>query len=167
MSIEAPIDRHRESVRPEWIDYNGHMNVAYYVLVFDHATDVMFDLLGIGEAYRQASGHSFFALDAHIAYLREVDEGTPLRVSSQLVDHDDKRIHFAHSMFHGDAGHPVSVYECVSVHVDMAARRAAPMAPDTLARVAEAVAAHRVLLRPAEVGRAIGIRHRRAGANVA
>ena len=93
MDFGAPIDSHRETVRPEWIDYNGHMNVAYYVLAFDHATDVLFDALGLGESYREATDHSTFSLQIQVTYLRELQLDAPLRVTTQLVDHDAKRLH--------------------------------------------------------------------------
>src|SRR5512147_3221105 len=102
--IQAPLDLHREPVRPEWIDYNGHMNVAYYVLAFDHATDTFFDFLGLDEAYRTRTGASLFALESHIVYKAELKEGEPLRVTTQLLDCDDKRLHFFHAMYHGGTG---------------------------------------------------------------
>ncbi len=80
--IAAPLELHHETVRPEWIDYNGHMNVAYYVLAFDLATDSFFDFLGLDEAYRETSGNSTFAVEAHITYQRELAEGDPLRFAT-------------------------------------------------------------------------------------
>jgi acyl-CoA thioesterase FadM len=91
LPIPAPLDLHRETVRPEWIDYNGHMNVAFYVLAFDHATDVFFDFLELGEPYRQQTGNSLFALEAHIVYKAELKQGETLRVTTQLLAHDEKR----------------------------------------------------------------------------
>lgn len=67
-----PLVIHRETVRPDWIDYNGHMNVAFYVMAFDHATDGLFDVLGIGAAYCQRENRSVFAVEQHIAYKREL-----------------------------------------------------------------------------------------------
>ena len=92
--FEAPLVLHRESVRPEWIDYNGHMNVAFYVMAFDHATDVLFDVLGIGAEYCRRENCSVFAVEQHIAYKRELKQGENLIVSSQLLGFDDKRLHF-------------------------------------------------------------------------
>src|SRR3546814_11135356 len=76
----VPFDRHRAVVLPEWIDYNGHMNVDYYLLAFDQATDLFFDHLGLGAAHRAATGGSTFAGDIHLTYRRELREGDPLRV---------------------------------------------------------------------------------------
>ena len=73
------------TVEPGWIDYNGHMNVAYYVLAFDRATDRMLDLLDVGEAYRRRTEASFFVLESHITYDREVVADDPLRITTQIL----------------------------------------------------------------------------------
>ncbi len=158
MEFAAPIDSHRETVRSEWIDYNGHMNVAYYVLVFDHATDVLFEAIGAGEAYRQATEMSLFALEMHVSYMREVHAGDPLRVATQLLDHDAKRLHYIHHMYHAEENHLAAACECLSLHVDMTARRSAPMPDPVAGRVAALMAAHGSLAQPDDVGRRIGIR---------
>ena len=105
MSLDAPLSLHRDTVRPDWIDFNGHMNVAYYVLAFDGATDRFFDHLGLDAAYRHATNRSTFALEQHILYLREVKEGDPLRFTTQLIDHDAKRIHYFHRMYNDREGY--------------------------------------------------------------
>ena len=158
MDFGAPIDSHRETVRPEWIDYNGHMNVAYYVLAFDHATDVLFDALGLGESYREATDHSTFSLQIQVTYLRELQLDAPLRVTTQLVDHDAKRLHYFHEMFHAEEGYRAATCECLSIHVDLAARRSAPLPGDVQAQLAAVMAAHAELPRPREVGSVIAIR---------
>src|SRR5580658_4398234 len=83
--IDAPFQRYCTEVIPEWVDYNGHMNVAYYVLAFDRGTDVLFDVLGIGADYVRTANHSMFALEGHIAYEREVRLGEPLAVRSTIL----------------------------------------------------------------------------------
>ncbi len=153
--VPAPLDRHRGTVRPEWIDYNGHMNVAYYVLVFDHATDVLFDWLGLGEAYRRASEYSLFAVESHITYQRELAAGDPVAVSSQLLGYDGKRLHVFHRMRHAEAGFAAATIEIMALHVDLGRRRAAPFPAPACARLARLHAAHMGLSRPAEAGRAI------------
>ena len=75
MTIEAPLQIYRDKVRPEWIDHNGHMNVAYYVLGFDYATDAFFDYLGLGQSYLQRANGSTFAVEMNVSYVREVHEG--------------------------------------------------------------------------------------------
>jgi acyl-CoA thioester hydrolase len=156
----APLDLHREVVRPEWIDYNGHMNVAFYVLAFDHATDTLFEHLGIGEAYRQATGCTMFALELHVLYQAEVKQGDPLRITTQLLGADDKRLHFFHRMYHAERGTQVACLDIVVLNVDMALRRGKPFPADAAVRLQAVMAAHAVLPRPAEAGRTIGLKAR-------
>ena len=153
MTVAAPLELHRETVRPEWIDYNGHMNVAYYVLAFDHATDAFFDHVGLDEAYRDATGNSTFAVDGRVSYQQEVGEGAPLRFETQLLGYDDKRLHFFHRMFHAEDGFLAATIEWVGLHIDMSQRRVSPMPEPILARLAEVLEAHRALPVPPEVGR--------------
>ena len=88
----------RLSVSPDWNDYNGHMNVGFYGVAFDKATDALLDLLGLGEAYRHASDASMFIVEAHMTYDREVSVGDPLRFETQVLDADEKRLHMFHAM---------------------------------------------------------------------
>ena len=153
MSHPAPLDLYRAAVEPDWIDYNGHMNVAYYVLVFDRATDAFLDYLGLDEALREATGSSTFSVEAHITYQREVAQGDPLRFTTQLLGYDRKRIHYLHKMYHAEEGYLASTVEWMTLHVDLKIRKVAPLPPQVLARLAEIQAAHAGLEVPAEVGR--------------
>lgn len=155
--VAAPLALHSESVRPDWIDYNGHMNLAYYMLAFDHATDAFFDFVGLGESYMQAANASTFTLEAHITYDREMMAGAPMRFETQLLAHDAKRLHYMHFMYHGEEGWLSSTNELISLHVDMAARRSAPM-PATVRRRLDAIAAaHEKLAWPEQAGRVISL----------
>jgi acyl-CoA thioester hydrolase len=158
--IDAPFQRYRTIVPPDWIDYNGHMNVAYYVLAFDKATDVLFDRLGLGIDYVQATNHSSFALEAHIAYERELKLGDPLTVASRIVEVDQKRLHLFQEMFHGTEHYRAATYETMGLHVDLAARRSAPFPPDLKARLDEAASEHAALPRPDGLGRRISMQQR-------
>ena len=155
MITAAPLELHREQVQPGWIDYNGHMNVAYYVLAFDHATDEFFDFVGLDRDYRERSGNSTFAVEAHVTYQREVHEGDPLRFATQLLGYDEKRLHFFHHMYHADAGFLAATAEWLGLHVDMARRRVTPMPDEILARLAEVLEVHETLAVPPEAGRTI------------
>ena len=157
MTHDAPLVLHRESVREEWIDYNNHMNVAYYVLAFDHATDAFFDYLGLDDAYREATGGSTFAAETHVTYQREVHAGDPLRFTTQLLDHDSKRLHFMHHMYHEEEGFLAATSEWLGLHIDLTVRRVSAMPPEILARVAEVAAAHGRLPAPPEAGRVITV----------
>src|SRR5215467_12527445 len=71
MSIPAPYERFEGEVLPEWIDYNGHMNLAYYTVLFDYATDLLFDELGLGRDYRETTRNGTFVAATHNLYERE------------------------------------------------------------------------------------------------
>ena len=152
---------HRGVIRPEWIDYNGHMNVAYYVLVFDHASDAFLDYLGMDAAYRARTGYTTYALETHVTYERELKEGDPFRVSVQLLDHDAKRLHYFQRMYHDREGFLAATTELILMHMDLAAVRPAEMPAEVQARVAEVMAAHARLPVPEQKGRVIGIRRKR------
>ena len=160
MNTNGLLELHREVVRPEYIDWNGHMNVAYYVLVFDHATDALFDHIGLDEAYRKERDFTTFTIEAQVTYQREVLEGDPLRITTQLLDYDHKRAHYFHRMHHAEEGWLAATNELLSLHIDTRKRRSAPFPDDILARWAGIHEAHAALPRPPEAGRAMGIRRR-------
>ncbi|MBM3485273.1 MAG: thioesterase-like protein [Alphaproteobacteria bacterium] len=160
MTIPAPFDRWRETVRPEWTDYNAHMNLAYYVLIFDHATDAFYVEVGLGEGYRNRTNCSTFAVESHITYDREVMSGEGVRVETLLLDFDEKRLHYFHRMVHAEKGYLAATTELMAVHVDLATRRVSPMPALVLDHLAAMKAAHAALPRSEQVGRVIGIRRR-------
>jgi len=158
--LAAPLDRYRDVVRPEWIDHNQHMNMGYYLVVFDYATDEFFAWVGLDAAHRAARAITTFCLEAHVTYHREVRAGDPLRFTTRLLAHDDKRIHYFHAMYHADEGWLAATNELMSLHVSHATRRAAPMAPEVLSRLAAIQRAHDTLPPPPQAGRAIGLGNR-------
>lgn len=145
------------TVEPQWIDYNGHLNVAYYQVFFDRAIDEVFTLLGLGPRYLAETGNSMFALEAHISYLREIKAGEQVYVLSQILDHDRKRIHLFQTLVHAEAGFVSATGEIMQLHVSMASRRSAPFPPDRMEFVEACAAAHAGLPRPDRAGRKIGI----------
>jgi acyl-CoA thioester hydrolase len=151
-------DIHEASVLPEWIDYNGHMNVAYYVLAFDNATDQLLDNMGLGQHHVEKDNSSFFVVEAHVNYLAEVVEGAPLRFTVQMLDHDDKRLHFFTRMYHRDEGFLAATSEWLGVHIDLGKRRSSPMPVDAMARLADMKAEHSHIPWPEQAGRKIAIR---------
>lgn len=155
--IPAPFDAHRAVVRPEWIDHNGHMNMGYYLVVFDFATDAWFRWLGLDEAHRASHDVTTFCLEAHVTYHREVREGDPLRFTTRLVGWDAKRMHYFHEMFHAEQGYLAATNELMTLHVSEATRRGAPMAPHVLDTLARVQAAHDTLPPPTQIGRRIGL----------
>ena len=155
--IAAPFDVYRDVVRPEWVDHNGHMNVGYYLVVFDFATDEFFRWVGLDAGHREAQNVTTFCLEAHVTYQREVRGGDPLRFTTQLLGHDAKRIHYLHAMYHAREGYLASTNELMSLHVDLGTRRGAPMHASVLARLAGIQKAHDRLPRPPQAGRRIGL----------
>ena len=142
-------------VLPEWIDANGHMNLAYYVVLFDQATDLLYDELGVGPAYRQATGNSTFTAETHTLYEREVHVGDRVRVVPHLLGADAKRLHYFHEMFHAKGGHRVAAQELLALHIDMSVRRVTPFPDDLHARIQDAVREHARRELPNGVGRRI------------
>jgi acyl-CoA thioester hydrolase len=151
----------RGAVQPDWIDYNGHMNVAYYVLAFDKGTDGLLDHLGLGEAYRRATNHSIYVLEAHVTYDRELKLGAPLTVETQLIGADAKRLHFFHCMRHAEAGYLAATNELLALHVDLAGPRAAAMPATAVDTIDRLLAEHRQLPTP-PLGRRIALLRREA-----
>ncbi|MCZ6831807.1 MAG: thioesterase family protein [Gammaproteobacteria bacterium] len=146
-------------VNPEWIDYNGHMNMGYYAVAFDElATDRYFDYLGIGLAHKQEVNNSTFTLGANIDYLQEVVEGAQLRITTQLVDFDHKRLHYYHRMYNDDKNYLAATNECLTMYVDMATRRSTPFSEALQAHFARELEFGNSLGRPEGLGRKLGIR---------
>jgi len=155
--LAAPFDEYRDVVRPEWIDHNGHMNMGYYLVVFDLATDAFLAWAGLGPEHRRAHQVTTFCLEAHVTYHREVREGDPLRFTTVLLGHDAKRVHYMHAMHHARDGYLAATNELMSLHVHLATRRGGPMTDDVLARLGRIQAAHDGLPRPPQVGRRVGL----------
>lgn len=156
--MQAPFDQYRDVVRPDWIDHNGHMNMGYYMVVFDFATDAFFDFVGLDTPHREAARITTFCLEAHITYDAEVRAGDPLHFTTQLLDFDTKRLHYIHQMYHAEDGYLASTNELISLHVSRETRRGAEMAPAILDRLAAIKTAHAALPRPPQVGHVIGVK---------
>jgi len=159
-NLGAPLDVHRAVVLPEWIDWNGHMNVGFYVVAFDKATDTLCNQFGVGWEYTRDKIGMTFVIEAHVTYDREVKQGDPLRITTQLLDHDAKRLHCIHMMYHAGEGYLAATNELMLMNIDYATRRSAPWPEWAMARVETMAAAHRPLPRPPQAGRLIGIKRK-------
>jgi len=144
-------------VEPAWIDYNGHLNMAYYNVLFDRCVDEAYELLGIGVNYLATSGHSTFTAEAHVRYLRELQEGDPVRVTFQLLDYDEKRIHYFQQLFHATEGWMSATSENMTLHVDMTAKKVAPFPETVRQTLCRMKAVHARLPRPEAAGRSIAM----------
>ena len=160
-NIPVPFDQYTETVRPEWIDHNGHMNMAYYLLIFDRCLDFVYDQLNIGEAYVKASGGSCFSREIQVNYLQELVVGDPVRVTFQLMDYDEKRLHFFQHMYHDQDDYLAATSEQLALHVDANLRRTTPLPVTVKEQLNELMQKHKTLPTPEQAGSHIGIRRNR------
>ena len=145
-------------VLPEWIDANGHMNVAYYVLAFDLGVDALWEELGITPEYIERSYGSTFAVESHIVYEQELMEGDPYIVTSQILAYDDKRIHQFQRLYHTQKYYLAATAEWMNLHVDLEARRVSPWPDSILTNLAEYSANQREQAYPGAAGKQMNIR---------
>jgi acyl-CoA thioester hydrolase len=162
MSIDAPLGLYHTAIKPEWLDYNGHMNEAYYVLVFSHATDEFMDFAGQDAEYRNRTNSSIYTLETHVMYLQEVSEGEIVRVETQLLGYDAKRYRLFHHMYHENSSDLLATAEHMLVHVDMSGPRSAPFPPELVETLEAIHKAHADLPAPKQAGRAIALPGERA-----
>ena len=155
--MSAPFTSPPLAVRAEWTDYNGHLNMAYYHVLFDSGLDMMLASLGLGAQTARDSGSSVFTAQAQVHYLRELHAGDAVIVRSRLIACDAKRLHYVQTMDHASGGWTAAVTENLLLHVDLRIRRVAPWPEATAARLAQAVADHAGLPMPPQVGRRVGL----------
>ena len=144
-------------IEPQWIDYNGHLNMAYYNVLFDRAIDELWLQIGIGPDYMKARGGSTFTAECHVRYLREIHLGDPAQVSITLVAADEKRLHTFEELRHATEGWLSATSENMTIHMDMAARKTAPFPPDIRARITALAQAHSAHPYPEGIGRKIAM----------
>lgn len=148
------------AIEPAWIDYNGHMNMAYYNVLFDRAADLFFTPLGLGPDYVATRHMSFMTAEIHVCYVREVFLGAPVRVAVRILDMDDKRLHVFSELRHAEEGWLSATSEQMYLHVDMQARRTAPWPADVRAALEAEWARTRSAPWPERAGRKIVIQRR-------
>jgi len=144
-------------IEPQWIDYNGHLNMAYYNVLFDRAIDELWLQIGIGPDYMKARGGSTFTAECHVRYLREIHLDDPAQVSITLVAADEKRLHTFEELRHATEGWLSATSENMTIHMDMAARKTAPFPPDIRARITALAQAHSAHPHPEGIGRKIAM----------
>jgi acyl-CoA thioester hydrolase len=151
----APFQCSVMQIEPSWIDYNGHLNMAYYNVMFDQAIDELWLALELGPGYREQRNGSTFTAECHVRYLREIHLSDPVQISILLVAADEKRLHTFQELRHAGDGWLSATSETMFLHVDMAARKTAPFPPDIYARIRAMTDAHNALPRPDGIGRRI------------
>jgi len=155
--IGSPV--HSGKVLPEWIDYNGHMNVAYYVLAFDLGIDALWVDFGITEEHVQANQSSTFAVEAHVLYKQELKLDDPYVITSQILAYDEKRIHQFQRMYHEREGYVAATAEWMSLHVDLGERRVAPWPAKILESINEVAVGQPDWGLPKEKGSQMAVRN--------
>ncbi|MGI9262670.1 MAG: thioesterase family protein [Woeseiaceae bacterium] len=145
------------TVKPEWIDVNSHMNVAYYVLALDMAVDALWDRFGITNDYIDSGQGSTFAVECHVTYQRELLEGEHYIVTAQILAYDEKRIHQFQRMYHAEQGYLVATAEWMNLHVDLGTRRVSPWPSQILTNLGNYADAQASVDVPEEAGKKMSI----------
>jgi acyl-CoA thioester hydrolase len=153
----APFVSSVMQIEPAWIDYNGHLNMAYYNVMMDRAIDELWLQLGIGPAYMKERHGSTFTAECHVRYLREIHLGDPVQISIWLLGADEKRLHTFEELRHASEGWLSATSENMTVHIDMSVRKVGPFPADIRARIADVVNAHAAVPRPEGTGRKIAM----------
>ena len=145
------------AIEEAWVDYNGHLNQAYYSVLFDRAIDHALIAAGLGPDYVTQRNASYMTVENHLCFVRELFRTDPVRVASRVLDVDDKRLHLFCEMQHATDGWLSCTSEWMFLHVDMQARRTAPWPADVRARLEAMKDAALSQPRPDRAGRRIGI----------
>ncbi len=152
-----PLPRFNSVVRPEWVDYNGHMSDFLYGHLFGEAMDAIYRGVGVDEAYRK-SGRMFYTVESHVRHVGEAKVSEPLYVTTQLLAIDEKRLHLFHRLHRGRDDVLIATGEQMHLHVDTTVSKAAPMAPALRSKLEAMRQAHASLPMPEEAGRPVGSR---------
>lgn len=159
MSSAAPFVSRVMEVEEGWIDYNGHMNMAYYNVLFDRSVDEAYEEMGLGPSYAETRRLTTYTAEVHVCYVRELHLGDKVTCDFQLLDFDEKRFHVFQELRHVD-GWTAATSEGLSLHIDMSGPKVAPFPADIRARIEAMHASHASLPRPERAGRSIGIRRK-------
>jgi acyl-CoA thioester hydrolase len=162
--IPAPYVNDKQSVQAEWIDLRGHMNIVWYLTAFDRAFEEAYRQMGITPEALEKTGSSTFAAEMHITYQRELLKDDPLRIETQLIGFDTKRMHWMQVMYHGRESYRAATAEWLILHVDLRQRRVAAMSDVLQGELRAILAAHAPLPRPPDTGRRIDLENRKPGA---
>ncbi len=154
-AFPAPFVSSEMRIEPPWIDYNGHLNVAYYNVLFDRAVDELYELVGLGPAYLERHKHSTMVVEAHVRYLRELKQDDPVRVHVQLLAYDEKRIHLFEELRHARENWLSATSENMTLGVDMTSKKVAPFHASVLRLLEGLNKAHAALPRPDGAGRSV------------
>jgi acyl-CoA thioester hydrolase len=155
--VSAPLASGSGVVLPEWIDENDHMNLAYYVMLFDVASVEVFRAIGMGTDYQLRTGSGQFAVESHIQYQNELRLGDEIRMGTWVLGGDAKRIHLAHEMHRADDGSPVATQELLFLNVSLSTRRVTPWPEAVRIAIAATASGHATGPQPTWAGRRIAM----------
>lgn len=133
---------YRTVVPPEYRDAMDHMNVRWYMVLYDDAGEALFNLFGQSLDYYTATGAGGFDLEHHLHYLNEVRIGNTISIRARLLGRSAKRLHYMLFMVNETRGLLASTYECVNSHADRIARRTAPYPEHIAAQIDTLIAEH-------------------------
>jgi betainyl-CoA thioesterase len=108
---------YRTRIAPEWIDYNGHVRDAYYVLIASQAIDTLMDRIGLDARYRQQSHCTLYTVEMHLHYLREIGGNDGVQVLLRILGADEKRLHAALELVREESGETAATCEMMLLHV--------------------------------------------------
>ena len=157
MANAAPYTSSMQKVESQWTDYNGHLNMAYYAVLFDRGAEEMFETFGLGADYVKRTNCTTFTLETHTTYANELKEGDDVRVETQIIGADAKRVHYIQQMFRADTSYLACVLEVMISHVDMNIHRTSAWPPEILEKIQAMAAVHAKVPLPPQVGHKIGL----------
>ncbi len=160
-TLSKPFISDLMELQPDWIDYNGHLNMAFYNVLFDRGCDGAFELLGMGPDYAGERKMTIYTAEAHVRYVREIHLGNRVRASFQIIDHDEKRLHVYQELLHED-GWLSATSETLALHIDMSGPKVAPFQADILKNIENMAREHAGLPYPENAGRRIEIKRKQA-----
>jgi len=155
----SPFQTPYRGLEPAWFDYNGHLNMAYYNVLFDQAIDLLFSQLGCGETYLVEENMSFFTAEAHVCYIRELKPDSLVRTDIRIVDCDEKRLHVFEELYHQD-GWLSATSETLLLHINMAGPKVTAIPAHLFAKISAMKKSHAQLPANDRVGRSISIKRK-------
>ena len=156
--MQHQLPQHSETVLSDWVDYNGHMNVAYYVLIFDHATDLLLNYVGLDEKHRNMTSESVFVVESHITYTQEVLEGAKVEIEILVLDIDDKRLQVFMTMREAGSSVPAATIEIMMLYINLNTRKSTAFSTQIKLELSHLKEKHSLLIPPSQIGRRIGFR---------
>ena len=119
-----PINLSTQKILKDWIDYNNHMNVSYYLLIFDkYGADILNDVFKMGEHSAKTTGKSTMIVESHITYNQEIQVDDQVEVNLLYFDHDKKRLQYKMEMVHKEKKYLASTIEVLALYVDLNSRK--------------------------------------------